>query len=771
MINIFTKANSLKLIDDHNKKLVPQFLFFNKFDYLKDKRKYINKINKTFKSDIIIRSSAINEDNKKQSNAGHYESFIIKKKNFNEIEKKIIEIIRKFKNKRDQILVQNFIKKPDIAGVIFTKDKTTNSHYYDINYDTSKKSNLITSGQFNPTIKSLIILKESKYIPIKFRGLLKEVSKLEKLFKMDRLDIEFCIKKNKIYILQCRPLLGSNKNVNKKKLSDVIVNLEKKFKKINQKNETLYGAKTVLSNMSDWNPAEIIGKKPSQLASSLYAELITNSVWSQQRANYGYKNVSPNKLMLNFAGSPYIDLRVDLNSFLPSDLDKKISEKLINFFIKKISKNPELHDKIEFELINTCFDFSILDQKDLPLSKLEKKKYFYSLKKLTNNIINPKNRMLDKEIQKIKILEERLVFIKKSKLSHIQKIYYLINDCKKLGTLPFAGIARCAFISKNIFDSLKNLKYISENELENFYLQLNTISKKINSDYVKSKKNNTFKSFLDNYGHLRPSTYSILTKNYKENYKNYFSNKVDITKNLPNKKFSFSKKKIDKINKLFKKNNLEINFKQFLNFSKISIENREYSKLIFTKSINEIFENLKKLAKEIKIDYQKFEHLDIDLIVKSFHNLEQEKLRNIILKNINTNQKSYKFSQSIIIPDVIIDSKNFSYFHNHNCKENFITKKTSIGEIVKLDKLNDYKKITNKFVLIENADPGFDFLFSYKIKGLITKYGGSNSHMAIRCMELGLPAIIGVGDKTYEHFSNSKKIFIDCNNKNYSIIH
>ena len=159
MINIFTKANSLKLIDDHNKKLVPQFLFFNKFNYLKDNKKYINKINKTFKSDIIIRSSAINEDNKKQSNAGHYESFIIKKKNFNEIEKKIIEIIRKFKNKRDQILVQNFIKKPDIAGVIFTKDKTTNSHYYDINYDTSKKSNLITSGQFNPTIKSLIIFK------------------------------------------------------------------------------------------------------------------------------------------------------------------------------------------------------------------------------------------------------------------------------------------------------------------------------------------------------------------------------------------------------------------------------------------------------------------------------------------------------------------------------------------------------------------------------------------------------------------------------------
>ena len=40
----------------------------------------------------------------------------------------------------------------------------------------------------------------------------------------------------------------------------------------------------------------------------------------------------------------------------------------------------------------------------------------------------------------------------------------------------------------------------------------------------------------------------------------------------------------------------------------------------------------------------------------------------------------------------------------------------------------------------------------YKIEGLITKYGGSDSHMAIRCMELVLPAIMGVGDKIYDQF-------------------
>ena len=47
-------------------------------------------------------------------------------------------------------------------------------------------------------------------------------------------------------------------------------------------------------------------------------------------------------------------------------------------------------------------------------------------------------------------------------------------------------------------------------------------------------------------------------------------------------------------------------------------------------------------------------------------------------------------------------------------------------------------------VVIENADPGFDWIFSHKIKGLITKFGGINSHMSIRCEELNVPAIIGL---------------------------
>ena len=90
--------------------------------------------------------------------------------------------------------------------------------------------------------------------------------------------------------------------------------------------------------MSDWNPAEMIGSKPYKLASSLYSTLITNNVWSLQRSNYGYKDVNPSILMLDMSGNAYIDVRTDLNSFLPKNLSNVVSEKIVNNSINKLKK-------------------------------------------------------------------------------------------------------------------------------------------------------------------------------------------------------------------------------------------------------------------------------------------------------------------------------------------------------------------------------------------------------------------------------------------------
>ena len=65
-------------------------------------------------------------------------------------------------------------------------------------------------------------------------------------------------------------------------------------------------------------------------------------------------------------------------------------------------------------------------------------------------------------------------------------------------------------------------------------------------------------------------------------------------------------------------------------------------------------------------------------------------------------------------------------------------------------------------MLVENADPGFDWIFSQQIGGLVTKYGGANSHMAIRCAEFGIPAAIGCGEQRFELFMSANQILLDC---------
>ena len=73
------------------------------------------------------------------------------------------------------------------------------------------------------------------------------------------------------------------------------------------------------------------------------------------------------------------------------------------------------------------------------------------------------------------------------------------------------------------------------------------------------------------------------------------------------------------------------------------------------------------------------------------------------------------------------------------------------------DEANRPENLDNKIVVIPAADPGWDWIFNYKIKSLITKYGGPNSHMAIRCAEHNIPAILGVGENNFYSYSKLKK--------------
>jgi|694.fasta_scaffold02090_12 hypothetical protein len=766
-----TKAESLEYIKKSKiKKIhIPYFFFFKKIDFVTNPNKIVKKIILSFKKDIIIRSSSVNEDTNKKSNAGKFGSRIVKLKEFKNLLQILKEFSLQFKNSKDQILIQELIKNVDISGVIFNNDPQTGFPYYIINYDETGRTDLITSGIKNPKIKTLIIYKKKISSSKKFRTYLKTIQELEKIYHTNDIDIEFAIKNKKLYLFQCRPLvIKKNKILKNLNLDDALINLKKKIDKISL-NQILSGTKTIYSNMADWNPAEMIGSKPYPLSASLYSELITDKVWALQRNNYGYKNVEPYPLMFNFLNATYVDIRTDLNSFLPKNLNNNIEKKIINYSIKKLSKKPFLHDKVEFEIINTCYDFDI-EKKLSFLNKKEKKIYINKLQTLTNEIFKNYKKILELEINKIKILEDQIQLYNVKKISHIEKVYLLIEALKKNGTLPFAGIARCAFICAVFLKSLLKKNLISDNDYKKFFESINTVSRDIHKLSQKAKENiNAKKTFLKKYGHIRPSTYSISSLSYKENFKNYFGEK-SYKQIRKESNFTLSNNKISKINTLLKKNKIKISATNLFNFSKESIRQRELSKSIFTKAIDEIFITLIKLGKEINVSRKDLEYLSIKTIIKHYSYLDANKLKKIIKDEIKQNKINYKKTENIKLPDIILNGNDIYCHYLISNNGNFITKEKLLNKIIYLNNKTRIRELNQKIVFVENADPGFDFLFSYNIRGLVTKYGGVNSHMAIRCLEENIPACIGIGERKFNFFKNSRKIELDCKQKTLKFI-
>ena len=159
MFKLKNKAENLdilkKIFQNNKTIIVPSYFYFNLINLKKNEEKIIKKIflfNK--KNSLIIRSASVDEDKLNLSNAGKYQSKIIKQNTADYEIKKILRLfIKQFKSNKDKIIVQKMITDVDYSGVVFTRDINHNSPYYVINYDDTGKTNLITSGAENKRIR------------------------------------------------------------------------------------------------------------------------------------------------------------------------------------------------------------------------------------------------------------------------------------------------------------------------------------------------------------------------------------------------------------------------------------------------------------------------------------------------------------------------------------------------------------------------------------------------------------------------------------------
>ena len=777
------KAQNLNNLNKHKIKntTIPNFIFFNVYDWQNKKQKIIEKIIYELRIRICVRSSYYKEDSFKTSLAGKFESFINIKKNKKNILKSVNNLIKQYRSfsknnhhfLNSYIIVQDFVENSICSGVVTNYTLGDGAPYYTINYnDITSSTSSVTAGD-KDSYRVLHISRNSKknIRSVKFKKLTDSIKKIEEIYNYKPLDIEFAITKNyKVFIFQIRPISTSSKwkKINKIKFNKILFDAESKYKAIKKRN-SVYGKRAVFGLMPDWNPAEIIGFQPSIFSYSLYKYLVTDKIWAISREQMGYKKLNNPKLMYSFTGKPYIDLRMSFNSLLPKRLGKNIESKISRFWIDELINKPYFHDKIEFEITDNCYYFGIkkkIKNKYSFLNNKEKNIFIISLKNLTNKILEKYQIDFDEMNKNIIFLEDfRVKTIKEFKKSSGNELKFsklLIEKCKNLGLFIFSKQARNAFISKKILNSLVENKILERSSYFKILKKLKTVSHEYISDQNSLQKNRLKMSdFNKKYYHLRPNSYDISNKRYNTSIRpNQISDKQInnlLDYNLKNVKNIISAREYKKLSLALKVNKINVNVKNLLTFCIGSLKLRENYKFIFSRSLSDSIELLRSFSKKKNLGnilpYANF---------KNILNIKNQKDIDKIKKKYSKIVLNRKYFSSVKLPYLIVSHNDFFVSSILLSKPNFITDKNITGKLIFLDGKSQNLKLKNKIIVIENADPGFDWVFAHKIKGLITKFGGINSHMSIRCEELNLPAIIGFGEDNYSKIIDKKYLNINC---------
>jgi len=783
LIKKLSKAQTLKQLESKVSLFkVPELFYFKTASHWDSPSEILIQIKDTFCGrPIVIRSSAADEDGAQNACAGEYDSVLnVCSTDTKAIRAGIATVISSYERKgsctgEDEVIVQEMVLNTSISGVVFTHDLNTGAPYYVINYDdVSGQTDTVTSGDGEYANRTLYIHRGASISlrSVRFQRLMQAIQELEQVMGSQFLDVEFALGEDFTpYLLQVRAIT-TQPNWNRavaKRIDAALQGIQNFVKAKLQPMVGVYGSTTVLGQMPDWNPAEMIGRAPRALAFSLYKTLITDHAWRIAREKMGYAVPTGQPLMVSLAGQPFIDTRLSFHSYLPDGLSAEIGGKLVNAWLQRLQEHPELHDKVEFDVAITTYSFDIDEKINAlignVLSQAEKIEFKEASRQcLCELLADNSEGGISSALAKVDELAKKQVSV--CQLSMGQNVYALfemIDDCIRLGTVPFSILARHGFIARTILLSLNRRGILTMDDIHALQSGVRTVASDLVNDMCRFQLGEMSRSeFMMEYGHLRPGTYDILSRRYDQ-MMNFGMNDSQVRPEQERKEFVLSSQQQRDIDKLLQDEGFpELDADKLLAYVRNATVGREYGKFVFTRSVSEMLEVIACFGERHGLSRDEISHVPLDnllsVVTKSSEGSIEERLRQIAEDEAERNA----LSVAIRLPQVLFDEAGVHVVPFQVSHPNFISHKKITAACVCLLIGQTAPELTGKIVLIENADPGFDWIFSQQIGGLITKYGGANSHMAIRCAEFGIPAAIGCGEQRFEVFIRANQIQLDC---------
>lgn len=673
----------------------------------------------------------------------------------------------------DQVFVQAMVKNVLASGVVLTRSLDLGAPYYVLNLDqVTHDTASVTSGQ-GERLRTLVV--HRKYLDIGVNidlwalKLLQASWEIEDVVGKDSLDIELALSaEGLVHILQVRQISmnPSCRGPSDQGVFDAIQSAVRVFQQRSVATPGVLGNGPCFGVMPDWNPAEIIGTQPRPLAFSLYRYLVTDTVWATQRAEYGYRDLRPQPLVVSFAGRPYVDVRLSLNSFIPSALSDQLAGKLVQHYLDRLRQHPELHDKIEFDIAFTClcFDFDQKTAARLWPSGFSDED-IRALRAALYQINQAAIKRLDADLSSIASLDRTIQEIVASQVPAIQQAFLLLDCCKRFGTLPFAHAARAAFLTEAVLRSAVATGVIDIDDKERFYGSLDTVTRRMETDGMQVAAGLlNWEDYVARYGHLRPDTYEITSAAYEDNPEGYLRPCVSRSRSRARIDTSsvWSPKARRRLETLLPNLSLDGGIAAADRFFRRAIEGRELLKFAFTKLVHLAFRALKSFASSYGLEAYHLSYISIEDLARLRSASAIRDTDRWLVHLYQEGKQSHELTCAVQLPALLFETRDFWVFERLSSEPNFVGRLRVTGEVVRLAGGQPSSSLRRKIVLLPRADPGYDWIFGHDISGLITMYGGANSHMAIRAAELGFPAALGVGESAYNDLRLARVIELDC---------
>ena len=789
-----TKANTLKLLRPLLKKArIEKAFVFRAGDYDKDRIAILDQIQENFLDKVVVRSSAIDEDTELTSRAGYYESVLdVPVGDRQQLAAAVEGVLdcysrKGLSNEYHQVLVQKQTENVRLSGVIFTQMPDTCAPYYLINYDDSSgRTDTVTAGLAGQTM--IVAKTETDDLDLGiWEDVLAAVKEIESLIPGLALDIEFGVDRDdSVVIYQVRPLVIANqvRSLNHLQAANGFAgrlrDLEAKFVALSGHGLSGDEPRAAFSDMAFWNPAEIIGDQSNTLAYSLYKRLITDGAWNTGLLPLGYTEVADQALMCEFGGKAYIDLRKTFHALLPAEIAGPLRTRLVKGSLAWLQAHPELHDKVEFEVLDSCFlfDFAELQgrYRAYGLGDRDYETFTSALTRLTDGLFRNFEIIAQQDLAAIEGLAERRQRINREVAqgspragNFFNAALELLGDCATSATPVFARQARVAFIANALLLSMKRKGYLSEQGYALFLQGLETIASEFHKDFQLVLDDTMDRQeFVSRYGHLRPNTYDINSVRYDRAGNLFHADRRDGDAEPAGKETGGDLLTLVQdpqgLEAQLRAAGFDMSLAQLAEFIKCGLETREKIKFEFTKNISDALEFIAQAGERLGMSRMDLARLTIDEIGQVDAQAEEEVVA-AYLQECSSQKASLAESQRLIVlPPILFSEKDFYLSQQLKAKPNFITRKKIGAPLFFLESTAGLKgdELDDKIVLIESADPGYDWIFTKRIRGLITRFGGLASHMAIRCAEFGLPAAIGCGDGYFAKLRVADWVELDC---------